>query len=675
MRISHKKKSNVELYFNKWSRKKNSAFLSLNKIIKISVLTISYFMLNAFTTFAQTDTIKIDEIKVSAYRSPILFSEASRTITIINKNEISSSPASSFSEILKMNTNVDIRERGVYGTQSDINLRGGSFSQNLILINGIRFNDSQTGHFQLNLPIEINDIERIEILKGSGSRVFGNNAFSGAINIITSNENTQNLKLSLFTGENQLFGGYISSNFSIKNYSNYISISKKISDGYKENTDFDISNIFYSGNLKFNSSSIQFQTGYLDKSFGANSFYTPVYPNQFEQNKTTFANLKFSLDKKIKSSYSAYWRKNYDRFELFRDNPAPWYTGHNYHVTNTYGASINTNISSKLGNSSIGIDYSIEKILSNKLGEELSEQISIPNEDNLYYTHGKSRENTSIFFEHNFKLEKLSISTGIMLNYNSMYNWQYYPGIDVNYPITENIKIFSSVNYSGRLPSFTDLYYVGPSNIGNINIKPENALNYEIGTKYITNSLLIQTSIYRREGKNIIDWVKLNPDDLWQSNNLTEVISNGFEISAKINFEDFFIKNANFSYAFIDMEKTSNQYISKYVLDYLKHKIILNLNHKIYKNLSLNWNFSYNDRQGTYLPYINGAYQTSENYNAIFLIGAKLYWKSNNYNIYMEASNITDIKYQDIENIELPGRWIKGGIILNFNFNKHLKSL
>ncbi|MBN1252458.1 MAG: TonB-dependent receptor, partial [Bacteroidales bacterium] len=384
---------------------------------------------------------------------------------------------------------------------------------------------------------------------------------------------------------------------------------------------------------------------------------------------------KFSLDKKIKSSYSAYWRKNYDRFELFRDNPAPWYTGHNYHVTNTYGASINTNISSKLGNSSIGIDYSIEKILSNKLGEELSEQISIPNEDNLYYTHGKSRENTSIFFEHNFKLEKLSISTGIMLNYNSMYNWQYYPGIDVNYPITENIKIFSSVNYSGRLPSFTDLYYVGPSNIGNINIKPENALNYEIGTKYITNSLLIQTSIYRREGKNIIDWVKLNPDDLWQSNNLTEVISNGFEISAKINFEDFFIKNANFSYAFIDMEKTSNQYISKYVLDYLKHKIILNLNHKIYKNLSLNWNFSYNDRQGTYLPYINGAYQTSENYNAIFLIGAKLYWKSNNYNIYMEASNITDIKYQDIENIELPGRWIKGGIILNFNFNKHLKSL
>ncbi|MBN1250893.1 MAG: TonB-dependent receptor, partial [Bacteroidales bacterium] len=295
MRISHKKKSNVELYFNKWSRKKNSAFLSLNKIIKISVLTISYFMLNAFTTFAQTDTIKIDEIKVSAYRSPILFSEASRTITIINKNEISSSPASSFSEILKMNTNVDIRERGVYGTQSDINLRGGSFSQNLILINGIRFNDSQTGHFQLNLPIEINDIERIEILKGSGSRVFGNNAFSGAINIITSNENTQNLKLSLFTGENQLFGGYISSNFSIKNYSNYISISKKISDGYKENTDFDISNIFYSGNLKFNSSSIQFQTGYLDKSFGANSFYTPVYPNQFEQNKTTFANLKFSL--------------------------------------------------------------------------------------------------------------------------------------------------------------------------------------------------------------------------------------------------------------------------------------------------------------------------------------------------------------------------------------------
>jgi len=674
MRNTNFKNTQIELHFNKWSRKNNSAFLSLNKVIKISVLTLSYFVLNTFNVNAQTDTIKtINEIKVNAYRIPIVFSDASRTITIINKNEISSAPTTSFTEILKMNTNIDIRERGAFGTQSDINMRGGSFEQNLILINGIRLNDSQTGHFQLNLPIELNDVERIEILKGSGSRVYGNNSFSGAINLITSNIDKQNIKLSLFSGENQLYGGYISSNFSIKNFSNYISVSKKISEGYKENTDFDITKLFYNANYKLNSGNIQLQTGYLDKSFGANSFYTPVFPNQYEQNKTTFANLKLTLNNEIKTSYSAYWRNNYDRFELFRNNPAIWYTGHNYHVTNTYGASANTIFSTKIGTSSIGVDYSLEKIVSNKLGEELNKQIKIPNTDSLYFTNGKSRKNTSIFFEHNFKLNKFNISTGLMANYNSMFDWHFYPGIDLNYEITEKTKLFSTINYSGRLPSFTDLYYVGPTNIGNENINPENSLTYEIGTKYITNKIQIQTSIYRSEGKNIIDWVKLNETDLWQSNNITNVNSNGFEFSSKIKFNNLFIKYINLSYSYIYMEKNSNNYISKYVLDYLKHKIILNINNKIYKKLFFSSNFSYNERQGKYLPYINGQYQQEKNYKPIFLIGGKIYWKSNNYNIYIEGTNLTNIKYMDIENIELPGRWIKGGIIINLNLKKHIK--
>ena len=668
MRTTNFIKTQIKIHFNKWSRKNNSVFLSLNKVIKISVLTVSYFVLNTFNLNAQTDTIKtIEEIKISAYRVPVIFSDAARTITIINKDEILDAPTTSFTEILKFNTNIDIRERGAFGTQSDINMRGGSFEQNLILINGIRLNDSQTGHFQLNLPIELNDVERIEILKGSGSRIYGNNAFSGAINLITSNRDKQNIKLSLFSGENQLYGGYVSSNFSIKNLSNYISVSKKISEGYKENTDFDITKIFYNANYKLNYGNLQFQTGHLDKSFGANSFYTPVFPNQYEQNKTSFANLKLNLENKIKTSYSVYWRNNYDRFELFRDNPASWYAGHNYHVTNTYGASANSIFTTKIGTSSIGVDYNLEKIVSNKLGEELNKQIKIPNTDTLYFTNGKSRENTSIFFEHNFKFNKFNISTGLMANYNSMFDWHFYPGIDINYELTNKIKLFSTVNYSGRLPSFTDLYYVGPTNIGNENIKPENSLTYELGTKYITNNISIQTSIYRREGKNIIDWVKINETDLWQSNNITNVNSNGFEFTGKIKFNDLFIKYINLSYSYIDMEKNSNKYISKYVLDYLKHKIILNINNKIYKKLFFSSNFSYNERKGKYIPYINEQYQEEENYKPIFLIGAKLYWKSNNYNIYIEGTNLKDIKYMDIANIELPGRWIKGGIIINFN--------
>ncbi len=332
-----------ELQFSKWSRKKYSSMIFLNKVIKISVLSVSYFILNVFTMQAQIDTLEIEEIMVKAARTELKYSDVSRIITIIGKDEISSIPGTGISDVLGSALGVDIRSRGAFGVQSDINIRGGSFEQALVLINGMRVNDPQTGHFNLNLPIDMQDVDRVEVLQGPGARVYGNNAFSGAVNIITNTTDKNNIKFSLMGGSYELFGAKLSANYKIKNFRNFISFSKNVSTGYKENTDFDILNLYYSGGQSTKLGEFDIQAGFIDKSFGANSFYTPVYPNQYEQNKTGFANARYQQKGKVNMDYSAYWRISFDRFELFHDNPASWYLGHNYHTNNLYGAAVNSN--------------------------------------------------------------------------------------------------------------------------------------------------------------------------------------------------------------------------------------------------------------------------------------------------------------------------------------------
>ncbi|MFN8255083.1 MAG: TonB-dependent receptor [Bacteroidales bacterium] len=661
------------MVFSRWSRKNNAAFLSLSKTIKISVLSASYFLSSAFTTLAQSDTLKIDEITVNAYKIPITFIQVPRIVTFINAGEISAAPLNSINDALKSSMNVDVRERGAYGIQADINFRGGSFEQNVVMLNGVKMNDPQTGHFQLNLPIDLTDLERIETVHGASSSVFGNNAFSGAVNLITGLKESNAARISLSAGQNRLLTGNLGLNLATKNFDNYLSISKKVSDGFTEDTDFDILNIFYNSKIRTSIGNLQFQAGYLDKSFGAWCFYTPVYPNQFEQNRTLMANIKFFSNSKLNINPSIYFRRNYDRFELFRSNPPAWYTNHNYHMTSVYGADINSRFNWILGKASGGIDWNTESIISNKLGDLLNEPIHVKETDSVFYDHGKTRQNLNFYLENHFNYNNLHISGSIMANWNSSFAWSIYPGIDASYSFTPGFKAIASFNISGRIPSFTDLYYVGPGNQGNINLVPEKSVNYEIGIKYNNRFLVLQSAIFYRQGKDIIDWIKLNADDLWQSANITNLNTTGYEIIAGFKFsEEFPVSHLGVSYTYLDMAKISNGYISKYTLDYLRHNINLTLNHKIFRNLTAGWLLNAQFRNGTYFPYSQESqtWQPSEKFSPVYMVDLKLNYHLGNFDFFIQGKNLLDQEQENIDNVPLPGRWISGGITANFSFKK-----
>lgn len=670
------------IVFRKWSRKSFAVFKTLKSLVIIAVLQVNYLYASpefdslSVTRTDTTETLKeykLDEIEVSAQRTPAVYSQVARIISVIGSKEIEAAPARSIQDLLEYVAGVDVRQRGAEGVQADVNIRGGTFDQTLILLNGINITDPQTGHHNLNIPVSVSQIERIEILEGPASRVYGPNAFSGAINIVTKQNNSDEVNALLSGGSYGYFESNMAGTMQVGKFSNTLSAEYKKSDGYIENTDFKNASVFYSNHFSTSKGKLSFQSGFSDKGFGANSFYTPKYPNQYEEVKSLVTSVKWESDSKLHLTPIVYWRRHQDRFELFRDNPPVWYKTHNYHLTNTYGGILNSWINWNWGKTAFGVEFRSENIKSNVLGEDLDEPQEVPGE-NAFFTKGKTRNIYSGFLEHSYYISNWTFNAGLLGSYISAsgLGLNFFPGIDVSYKVNRMIKVFSSYNTSLRMPTFTDLYYSGPTNIGNPDLKPEYSSTIESGVRL--NSEFIHANLvgFYRKGKDIIDWVKVNSLDKWQPQNLTELKSFGSEIQLQANlnkqFGDLWPDVVSVSYLFNNMSKEDFGYISYYVLDYLKNKINLSVTHELIKNLTIEFRISWQQREGTYTFFENGNYSNEVNYEPFWLVDGKINYRVKGFTFFTSASNIFNTKYVDIGNVTQPGFWVKGGVSYQISF-------
>ncbi len=662
------------LTFKRWGGKAYSLFSSIKKPVRIGVLLAVYTTVaEPELVFAQTDSSKVsmeynlDEVQVSAQRAPVVFSQVARIVSVIGREEIEAAPVQSIQELLEYALSVDVRQRGIHGVQADISVRGGSFDQTLILLNGINISDPQTGHHALNLPVSLKNIQRIEILEGPAARVFGPNAFSGAINIITSSDEKTSLKLDLSTGQHKLADVNVSGNLNTGAWNQFIAFNRMSSDGYIDNTDFKTWNAFYQTKLDTKPGTLDFQVGRTNKAFGANSFYTATYPNQYEETKTTFASLKFETGTKIHLIPSVYWRRHQDRFELFRNNPASWYKGHNYHLTDVFGSNLNAWFASRFGKTAFGAEIRTENVWSNVLGEALTSPIPVPGESGQFFTKSYSRTTISYFAEHSINLKKLTISAGAMTNWISDlgFGWNIYPGIDASYAMNEHLKLYGSASTSLRMPTFTDLFYNGPTNLGNPDLKPEESVNYEGGLKLAFKGFTGHTGAYFRKGENLIDWVREINTEKWKTKNLTSINTTGIELNGSFSPEKIwnraiFLTKLGINYSYSELNKGNNNVFSYYVLDNLKHKLDIEINHKIWNRLKGSWRISYQDR--------NGMRTATEAYQPFWQVNTRIMWKTPSTEIYAMAANLFDTRYYDLGTVEQPGRWISFGISHKINF-------
>ncbi len=669
----------ASIFFKHWSRKRYAVLNSLKKIIKICTLLTSYsILIQPEIIAAHIDTIRInkkinlDEIEVIGQRSPALYSEISRIVTVITKDEIQHAPVQSIQDLLEYITGVDVRQRGMFGVQADLNIRGSSFDEVLILLNGINISDPHTGHFNLNLPLDAESIERVEILNGPAARVLGANAFAGAINIVTATQPANNINFSASTGENGFSKLNTSGTLVTKKSNNYLSLSKTGSNGYIEYTEFDRYNIFYQGELNAENINFSYQAGYDYKDFGANSFYSSKYPEQYETIKTTFTAVKASTGEKINISPLIYWRRLNDHYSMVIDSD---YTFNAYNLTDIFGANLNVVAKTKLGKTALGFEYRTENIFSNNRGFEMSIPVKLPGDKDVLLDKSYIRSNLGYFIEQDIYLGNLCFSGGIMINWNSTFRnrLRLYPGIDLSYNILKDLKIYGSVNKTLRLPSFTDMFYESPDTYGNVNLKPEKAISLEGGLKLALPEISGQLSYYHRIGKDIIDWV-LGIDTLWHAENIADITVDGIDLSVMVHLNnilsaDFFLQNLNLSYSHTGIRKSTGDFESKYALDNLKHKLTVTSLISICKNTGASIYLIYQNREGNY-----DVYNTTTNeydlvpYKSFWLVNAKLFWNKGRLYFFIEANNLFDATYRDISNVIQPGRWVIGGVRLNIDF-------
>ena len=216
----------------------------INNILPIALL---FLTLNCF---AQEKEAKIEEVILQDKFLNLSYENANENVIVISKEDLQNSPAQSIDEVLQQYVGMDIRRRGANGVQSDISIRGGSFEQVLILLNGIRMNDSQTGHNSLNIPVDLSNVERIEIVKGPAARRFGQNAYAGVINIVTKTSSEEKIKSTISYGDFNTYSTSASGTFGTEKFTNLLQVSSDKSDGYRHNTDYQISNFYYQNQYK-----------------------------------------------------------------------------------------------------------------------------------------------------------------------------------------------------------------------------------------------------------------------------------------------------------------------------------------------------------------------------------------------------------------------------------------
>jgi len=631
-----------------------------------------------------SDTVKRkNEVVVYGKGLPIAFSDRTSTIQTFDIARNRALPIRSVNEALAYVPGLDLRQRGVQGVQGDLSIRGGTFEQNLILINGFKLVDPQTGHHALNLPVLLTNVKNVEVYKSSGTRIFGQNAMTGAVNFVTQPERSYGVNMQLFGGnfgglgfqstvsapvgklrQSVSFGYDKSNNYRYNsNQTNQLDIHPlQVLLGYSKNNDVwhnsDHTNqqVFYDAVLPLaKNQELKALLGYSDRSFGANGYYTPSFPDQWESTQMAIAGLSHRAGMgKVTLLTKASLRTHRDEFRLKRFDPA-FYT--NKHWSEVITVEETGKWESSLGTTGFGGEWRLEGLNSTNLGE-------------------RERTYVSGFVDHTVKLLENKLLLVGNVHYFNLYmngntHQKILPGFELAFQPVASLRFFGNIGQSYRAPSYTELFYQDYSNVGNPNLQPEYATNAEVGLCYSNtwgqsvsgsrdswkSKLSMDAALYRRNTTNMIDWVRSTtvPQDPWMPVNLSSVIFTGIESNVfyRWNGDGTFMLNevslgynyTDANHQFVDPLQTSQ---SRYAFSGLRNQLVGRITASLTHWVTVSMAYRGVDRVGG---------------NAYSLIDAKIQGNLNKtVTVFVEGNNLTNTQYVEAGFVQMPGRWFKAGL-------------
>jgi iron complex outermembrane receptor protein len=648
-------------------------FYALNEtklnFMKKGRLILTGFMLFSTVAISQQKTIELDPVTVTSSINPLPVSKTGRNIISIPGEQFNQLPIHSIDELLRYIPGIEMQMRGPAGSQSDIVIRGGTFQQVLVILDGIRLNDPNSGHFTSYIPIAPAEIDRIEILKGASSAIYGSEAVGGVVHIITKSfaakqgKSTKQLQATGTVGEYDLINANIGGNYSngktaigggmLSNHSN--GQLQRGTRGFFDNRTASLSFKQFVKNW-----SVAARLAYDIRDFSAQNFYTTFLSDTAKEKVNSFWNqlqLHYSKNKHgitIDAGYKAVKdHYAYNPVSIANENKSNLFQ---LQASDNFHLSSQTNFTS-------GLQYQRKWIHSNDRGNHLINQ-------------------AAAFFILNQLLDNFSFSPSLRLDYNDRRSTQLVPQINISYQ-RSSLQVRASAGKTIRDADFTERYnnynkaFVAGGSIGNPDLEAERSFSYEAGADYFTKmGLKLSATIFRREQKNVIDWVptlysnmprkgNLSPTGNYAlSSNIAKVNTSGLEGDAL--YSKLFNRQQKVSgtlgLVWLD-DKTSEATPSFYISSHAKFLANFSLQYSN-KWFGISATGIYKHRRPQSASAINAKVDAD-----CFMLNteADVFLIQKKFIVFAELDNVTDITCSDLLGSQLPGRWLMGGVKMNLN--------
>lgn len=629
-----------------------------------SILTAATVLL-IVPAFAQDIEKTLDPVSVTASLQPKPVSATGRNIISFRMDEFANMPVHSLDELLRYIPGLEMQMRGPMGSQSDIVLRGGTFQQVLVLVDGVRVNDPNTGHFSSYIPISPAEIDRIEVLKGASSAIYGSEAVGGVVHIITktfsARQKQQSLKVQAQIsggeydyigvntgafyqkGQTAVGGGWLSNNTDgqlqrgTRGYVNNNTVSLSLSQFVNEHWQ------------------VAVRGAWDNRDFSAQNFYTTFISDTaneevgtwWTQARVSYVQNKhrINLDAGYKDVQDDYY---YNKVSIPNNNKSRMLQGT---ITDEWKAGNNTTIIS-------GAQYIRRTIRSNDRGN-----------------HDVPQGGLFILLNQTIA-QKLTINPALRLDWNERSGTELVPQLSMAYKL-RNFNFRASGGRTVRDADFTERFnnynktIVASGRIGNPDLEPETSISYEAGLDYLpAKEFRIAGTFFQRFHKQLIDYVTTpyaqmpRKDNLVAggtyalAQNISEVNTTGVEVDFQLQKKiSKGMLNGGLGFVWLH-SKSSNAVPSFYVSSHAK--FMTNLYAELrYGKFLISMNGLYKDRNTQTATAINA--KVTESYivlntkAAFFMCNGKL-------NIFAQIDNLTDVEYSDLLGAVMPGRWMMGGI-------------
>jgi iron complex outermembrane receptor protein len=565
-------------------------------------------------------------VVVTAAATPVELGTVTRTLTVVTREQIAALPVRSIADILRLVASIDVRARGERGIQTDFSVRGAGFGEMLVLVDGVRINDAQSGHHNGDIPVPLDTIERIEVLHGVGSSLFGADAFGGTVNVITRRD-LPRTSATLDAGSFDLVAGRAQTGFDRGAIRQTLAASADRSSGFMYERQFKMTNLRSRTSIGDRS---DVSVSYLWKDFGANGFYGNAPSHEWTNQTLITADRRLGLVSGWRLDGTASYRTHGDHFLFNVQRPG---LSENRHRTHALLGSMTASRSVGTGASiTAGVNGGADWVRSTNLGDHSISRVS---------GFGEWRQALS---------PSAQLDASLRVDRYDEFGASWSPSAGIGWWPTGSLRLRTSAGRAFRVPTFTERYYSDPANLARADVGPEAAWAGEGGADvFLAQGWLLQATVFGRRDHDVIDWLRATPAERWRTYNVHHVTTRGVELAARKTLVNGTFLQAEYTAIDLNADTVStlcgaSACLSKYVLEYAPHTVagaaVIPLPGAF--RVAPRLEYKHRRRNAGKFDYA--------------LLDFRLSRAFENFELRVDGTNLTDRRYQEIAGVDMPGR-------------------